>query len=240
LSWANKPADWAGKSRGASVRRIAILDDYQNVSRQLADWESLPGCEVEAFTDHLTDLADLEARLRDFDIIVIMRERTPFTAALLQRLPKLRLLVTTGHRNSSIDVRAAQAQGVVVCGTGGLGYPTSELTWALIMAQMRRIPAEDRAVREGRWQTTLGLGLNGKAIGIIGLGKKGTEVAGYARAFGMELLAWSPNLTDERAAAAGAQRLPLHDLLRRSDIVTIHLVLGKTTRGRSARKSSPA
>ncbi|MGQ7793592.1 D-2-hydroxyacid dehydrogenase family protein [Faunimonas sp. B44] len=213
------------------MARIAILDDYQNVSLSLANWDLLAGCTVQAFADHLTDLADLEARLSDFDVVVAMRERTPFTAALIERLPKLRLLVTTGSRNSAIDLAAASLRGVLVCGTGGLGYPTAELTWALIMAHMRRIPAEDRAIRCGRWQTTLGLGLKGKTIGIIGLGRKGTEVAGYARAFGMERLAWSPNLTDERAAAAGAMRVPLHDLLRDSDIVTIHLVLGPTTIG---------
>jgi phosphoglycerate dehydrogenase-like enzyme len=213
------------------VRRIAVLDDYQCVSRRLADWDSLPDCEMVAFSDHLTKESDLVGRLAEFDIIVAMRERTPFPASLLQRLPKLRLLVTTGSRNSALDVGAAQELGVVVCGTGGLGYPTSELTWALILAHMRQIPAEDSAIRQGRWQTTLGRGLNGKSIGIIGLGKKGTEIAGYAKAFGMEILAWSPNMTDERAAAAGGRRLPLHDLLRQSDIVTIHLVLGPTTRG---------
>jgi phosphoglycerate dehydrogenase-like enzyme len=218
------------------VVRVAILDDYQNVAQKLADWDSLSGCEVAAFGDHLTDEASLVARLVDFDIIVAMRERTPFPASLLKRLPSLRLLVTTGSRNSAIDLRAAQAQGIVVCGTGGLGYPTSELTWALIMAHMRQVATEDRAIREGRWQTTLGRGLKGKTIGIIGLGRKGTEVAGYARAFGMEIIAWSPNLTDERAHAAGAKRVALSDLLGQSDIVTIHVVLGETTRGLIGKK----
>lgn len=213
------------------VIRVAILDDYQNVARRLADWGSLSGCEVAAFSDHLADETSLVARLGDFDIIVAMRERTPFPASLLKRLPSLRLLVTTGSRNSAIDLQAAQAQGIVVCGTGGLGYPTSELTWALIMAHMRQVATEDRAIREGRWQTTLGRGLKGKTIGIIGLGRKGTEVAGYAKAFGMDIIAWSPNLTDERSRAVGARRVALPDLLGQSDIVTIHIVLSETTRG---------
>jgi phosphoglycerate dehydrogenase-like enzyme len=213
------------------VQRIAILDDYQNVATSLADWDSLPDCKVQAFSDHLTDPTELQARLAEFEIIVAMRERTPFDASLFHRLPKLRLLVTTGSRNGAIDMRAARERGVLVCGTGGLGYPTGELAWALIMAHMRRIPAEDAAVRQGRWQTTLGLGLSGKTLGIIGLGRQGTRVAGFAKAFQMEIVAWSPNLTEERAAAAGARLLPLHDLLRASDIVTIHLVLGPTTRG---------
>ncbi|MGV6873783.1 D-2-hydroxyacid dehydrogenase family protein [Pseudochelatococcus sp. B33] len=211
--------------------RVAILDDYQNVALRLADWDSLSDCEVVAFNDYLRDEDDLVARLSDFDVIVAMRERTPFPASLLRRLPGLRLLVTTGRRNSAIDLQAAQSQGIVVCGTRGLGYPTAELTWTLIMAHMRQIATEDRALREGRWQTKLGRGLRGKTLGIIGLGRKGTEVAGYAKAFGMDVVAWSPNLTDERAAAAGAKCIPLPDLLGQSDIVTIHIVLGETTRG---------
>lgn len=214
------------------VLRIAILDDYQNAAMQSADWDRLrPECEPVVFRDHLANEDEVAARLEDFEIVVAMRERTPLRASLLRRLPRLRLIVTTGSRNSAIDTEAAQAQGVTVCGTRGLGYPTAELTWALILAHMRHVAVEDRALREGRWQTTLGRGLRDKTIGIVGLGRLGTEVAGYARAFGMDVLAWSPNLTAERAAAAGAALLPLHDLLRNADVVTIHMVLADATRG---------
>jgi phosphoglycerate dehydrogenase-like enzyme len=214
------------------MTRVAILDDYQDVALRMADWKSLPaGTEVVAFRDHLHDTDAVAKRLAAFDVVVAMRERTAFPRVLLEALPKLRLLVTTGMRNASIDVRAATERGITVCGTSGLPYPTAELTWGLVLALFRRIPVEDRATRDGRWQTTLGLGLNGKTLGVIGLGTLGSRVARYGRAFEMEVLAWSQNLTPERAAEGGATLVGKDELLARSDVVSIHLVLGDRTRG---------
>ena len=213
------------------MARVALLDDYQGVALRMADWKSLPGgTDVVAFADHLDDEGALAARLADFDIVMAMRERTAFTRTLLGRLPKLRLLITAGMRNASIDVKAAAERGVIVCGTAGLPYPTSELAWGLILALMRRVPAEDRAVREGRWQTTVGLGLNGKTLGVLGLGTLGSRAARVGSAFEMQVLAWSANLTAERATEVGATLVSKDDLLARSDIVSIHLVLGERTR----------
>ncbi len=214
------------------MTRVAILDDYQNVAMGLADWKSLPaGTEVVAFRDHLYDLDAVAKRLADFDVVVAMRERTAFPRALLEKLPKLRLLVTTGMRNASIDVKAAAEGGITVCGTSGLPYPTAELTWGLVLALFRRIAVEDRATREGKWQTTLGLGLNCKTLGVIGLGTLGSRVARYGKAFEMEVLAWSQNLTAKRAAEVGATLVGKDELLRRSDVVSIHLVLSDRSRG---------
>jgi phosphoglycerate dehydrogenase-like enzyme len=214
------------------VTRVAILDDYQDAAGRMADWASLPrGVEVVVFRDHLAAEAAVAARLADFDVVVAMRERTPFPHTLLDRLPRLRLLVTTGMRNAAIDLRAAADRGVLVCGTGGLPYPTAELTWALILALARRVPREDRATRRGGWQETLGIGLNGKTLGVLGLGTLGTRVARVGRAFEMNVVAWSQNLTAERAAAAGATLVERDELMTRADVVTIHLVLSDRTRG---------
>ncbi len=214
------------------MTRVALLDDYQGVALGLADWASLPaGVEVRAYRDHLADPDAVAARLADVEVVVAMRERTPFPRALLERLPRLRLLVTTGMRNASIDLRAAADRGIVVCGTAGLPYPTAELTWGLILALARQIPREDRATRDGGWQETLGRGLNGKTLGVLGLGTLGSRVARIGRAFEMEVLAWSQNLTAVRAAEVGARLVPRDELLARADVVTIHLVLGERTRG---------
>ena len=214
------------------MARVALLDDYQGVALRMADWKSLPaGTDVVAFPDHLADESALAARLADFDIVMAMRERTPFTRSLLERLPKLRLLITAGMRNASIDMKAAAERGVLVCGTSGLPYPTAELAWGLILGLMRRIPAEDRATREGRWQVSLGLGLNGKTLGVLGLGTLGSRVARVGRAFEMTVLAWSQNLTAARAEEVGATLVAKDELLARSDIVSIHLVLSERTRG---------
>jgi phosphoglycerate dehydrogenase-like enzyme len=214
------------------VARVALLDDYQGVALGMADWKSLPaGTEIQVFQDHLADEGALAARLADFDIIMALRERTPFPRSLLVRLPKLKLLITAGMRNASIDMKAAAERGVLVCGTAGLPYPTAELAWGLILSLARRIPAEDRATREGRWQASVGLGLNGKTLGVLGLGTLGSRVARVGRAFEMEVLAWSQNLTAERAAAADAMLVAKDDLLVRSDFVSIHLVLSERTRG---------
>jgi phosphoglycerate dehydrogenase-like enzyme len=214
------------------MTRVAILDDYQGVARQMADWATLPaGTELVVFADHLKGVGEVAARLADFDAVVAMRERTAFPRALLEKLPRLKLLVTTGMRNASIDVGAAVERGIVVCGTSGLPYPTAELTWGLILALLRRIPTEDRATREGQWQVSCGLGLNGKTLGVLGLGNLGSRVAKVGRAFEMEVLAWSQNLTAARAAEVGATLVAKDELLARSDVVSIHLVLSDRTRG---------
>ena len=214
------------------MARIALLDDYQEVALHMADWRSLPpDTDLQVFRDHLFDEDALVQRLIDFDIIMAMRERTPFTRSLLERLPNLKLLITSGMRNASIDVQAAQDCGTLVCGTGGLPYPTAELTWGLILAIMRRIPREDQAIRTGHWQVTTGLGLQGKTLGIMGLGRLGSQVAAVGNAFKMNIIAWSQNLTAERAQAGGATLVSKDDLLSRCDILTIHLVLSDRTRG---------
>ena len=214
------------------MTRVALLDDYQDVALSMADWKSLPaGTEVVVFKDHLAAEDAVARRLADFDIVMALRERTPLPRTLLERLPKLKLLITAGMRNASIDMKAAAERGVTVCGTAGLPYPTAELAWGLILSLMRRIPAEDRATREGRWQTSLGLGLNGKTLGVLGLGTLGSRAAKVGLAFEMDVLAWSQNLTAERAKEIGVTLVPKDELLARSDIVSIHLVLGERTRG---------
>jgi phosphoglycerate dehydrogenase-like enzyme len=211
--------------------RVAVLDDYQGVAREMADWSVLPpGTEVQVFRDHLADEAAVAGRLRDFPVVVAMRERTPFPRSLLERLPALRLLVTTGMRNASIDLGAATERGVLVCGTGGVGGSTAELTWGLILALLRHIPREDAATRAGAWQVSLGTDLAGKTLGVLGLGRLGTRVAAVGRAFEMEVIAWSQNLRPERAAEVGAEAVTREDLFARADVVTVHLKLSDRTR----------
>jgi phosphoglycerate dehydrogenase-like enzyme len=213
-------------------QHLAILDDYQGVALGLADWASLaPAVSAVSIGDVLPDIDAAARRLEDFEVLIAMRERTPFPKALIERLPKLELLVTTGMRNASIDVKAAIERGIVVCGTDMLPYPTAELTWGLVLSLARSIPREARNMREGRWQTTVGIGLRGKTLGIVGVGRLGSEVAKLGKAFGMEPIAWSQNLTPERAAAAGAEHVGKNELFQRSDFVTIHLVLSERTRG---------
>ena len=212
--------------------KVAILDDYQNVAMSMADWRSLPpGVSVEAFSDHLADEDALAQRLAPFEIIVAMRERTPFPRSLFGRLPNLRLLVTTGMRNAAIDLDAAADRGVVVCGTNGLAQPTAELTWGLILALARRIPAEDAATKRGAWQVSVGEGVHGKTLGVMGLGRLGSQVARVGGAFGMDVIAWSQNLTAERAADCGAALVSKDELLSESDFLAIHLILSRRTRG---------
>ncbi|TKC94150.1 D-2-hydroxyacid dehydrogenase family protein [Polyangium fumosum] len=212
--------------------KIAILDDYLRVAEKLADWSRLPpGSELVVFDRPISDRDALLAALRPFDVVVLMRERTPFPAALIEALPNLRLLVTTGGRNAAIDLAACRAREIPVSGTGGVGTPTAELTWGLILALVKRIPAEDRALRAGTWQTGLTEGIAGKRLGLVGLGKLGTQVARVGLAFGMEVVAFSQNLDDTRAAAAGARRVDKAELFATSDVVSLHLVLGERTRG---------
>lgn len=213
------------------MKRLAFIDDYQNVALAMADWSALAGeVSITVFNDHLDDENALVDRLRDFEIICVMRERTPFPKTLLERLPRLEHLFTPGMGNASIDVAAASRQGVVVSGSPTLAHPTAELTWGLILALARRVVAEERATRTGRWQTTTGVGLRGKTLGIVGLGRLGKRVAEVGRAFGMTVVAWSPNLTPERCKGTGARFVEKDELLRMSDVVTIHLRLGAATR----------
>jgi phosphoglycerate dehydrogenase-like enzyme len=211
--------------------KVAVLDDYQRCAEGLADWKRLDA-EVTFFYDHLSDEDAVAARLRSFDALAIMRERTPFPRSLFEKLPNLKVLVTSGMRNLAIDVEAANERGVVVCGTESPGNSTMELTWALILSLVRRIPTEDRATRAGRWQVTLGEEVFGKTLGIVGLARIGSSVARVGLAFGMKILAWNPSLTKERAAEHGAECAPsLDDLLRRADIVSIHVQLNERSRG---------
>lgn len=212
----------------------AILDDFQNVALTLADWDSISqAVETTAFHQHFDNEDELVEAVSDFEILVVMRERTPITASLLARLPKLKLVVTSGMRNASIDFAAAKARGVTVCGTASSSEPPTELTWALILGLARHIVRENDEFRgNGPWQSTVGIDLNGKQLGLIGLGKIGSKMARIGTAFGMKVVAWSPNLTRDRAEAAGAALAESKEaLLETSDFVSIHLVLGDRSRG---------
>ncbi len=212
--------------------RVAVLDDYQGVALEMADWSTLPrGTQVQVFRDHLVGTDAVAERLKDFEIVVIMRERTPFGRAPLERLSKLQLLVTTGMNNASIDLDAATDLSILVCGTGGSGYSTAELAWGLILALLRHIPREDAAIRQGHWQTTIGVTLHDKVLGVMGLGRLGSRVATIGIAFGMSVITWSQNLTAERAAQFGATLVTKDELFARSDILSIHLRLSDRTRG---------
>ena len=214
------------------MTRVAILDDYQQVALQMTDWSMLPAdVNVQVFRDHLIDHNAIVERLKDFEVIVAMRERTPFPRRLLEQLPNLKLLITTGMRNAAIDLAAATDCGVLVCGTSGVLYPTAELTWGLILALLRHIPKEDSATRSGQWQISMGVGLQGKVLGVLGLGNLGSQVATVGKAFQMSVIAWSQNLTAERAAQYGVTLVSKDELFSQADIVTIHLVLSERTRG---------
>ncbi len=214
-------------------RKLAILDDYQSVAARFAPWQELEDLDIGTtfFTDHLGGADAVVDRLRDFEIIVAMRERTPFPRSVLERLPALKLLVTTGMRNAAIDVEAARGLGITVSGTAGSAGAAAELSWALLMATVRGIPAQDAALRTGGWQQGLGIELAGRTLGILGLGRIGRAMAGYGRAFGMEVLAWSPNMTAERAAQAGVQAVDRDELFSRADIASVHLRLSPEYRG---------
>jgi phosphoglycerate dehydrogenase-like enzyme len=216
----------------AKVVEVAILDDYQGTSLTLAPWNALPaGVRVRAFQDTLHDEAALAHRLLPFNIVVAMRERTSFNRSIFERLPNLKLLVTTGMRNAAIDLAAAAANRVTVCGTDLLGYPTAELTWGLIIALARNIPRESRSMLDGAWQTTLGITLRGKTLSVLGLGRLGSEVAAIGKAFQMNVIGWSPNLTSERANTLGVRFVTKSELFRAADFLSIHLVLGDRSRG---------
>jgi phosphoglycerate dehydrogenase-like enzyme len=210
--------------------RVAVLDDYQEVAASYADWETL-GAEVGFFSDHLSDHRALVDRLVGFDVIVAMRERTPFRRPLLEMLPNLGLLVTTGMKNASIDVKAANDLGVTVCGTNSPGVATAELAFGMVIAMSRSLVTEAGAVANGGWQQRVGRDLRGSMLGIMGLGKLGAEMARYGRAFGMDVIAWSQNLTTERAVEVGARAVTKEVLLAEADFVSIHLRLSDRTRG---------
>jgi phosphoglycerate dehydrogenase-like enzyme len=214
--------------------RCAVLDDYQDAARRFGDWNKLADrVELRVMTDHVDDRAAVAAALADTEIVIAMRERTPFDRALFERLPKLKLLVTTGMKNASIDLKAAVDHGVTVCGTGASPGATAELTWGLIHALMRQIPREFENFRNGgKWQLTVGRELAGRRLGVIGLGRLGSRVARVGLAFEMKVAAWSRNLTRERCAEVGVEHAgSLEDLLRTSDIVSIHVVLSDRTLG---------
>lgn len=212
--------------------KVAVLDDYQGVALAMADWSPLrERAEVDVFHDHVAEPVRLVERLAPYDVVVVMRERTPLPADVVTALPRLRLIVTTGARNASIDVAAAKDRGVVVCGTGSLATAPAELTWALILGLSRHLVEEIGNVRGGGWQTTLGRDLAGRTLGVVGLGRIGAQVAAVGRAFGMDVLAWSANLSSERAAEVGVRAAAYDELLRRADVVTIHQVLSERTRG---------
>lgn len=215
--------------------QCAILDDYQDAAISAADWRSLgDGVHVERFPDHIGDRDELARRLAPFEVVVAMRERTVFDAGLLSRLPTLKLLVTTGMVNASIDLPAARRQGVTVCGTRGSVGPAAELAWGLLLSVMRGIPAENANFHAGgsQWQLGVGRDLMGRTLGVVGLGKLGQRVVRFGQAFGMDVIGWSRNVTPERCAALGIGFAPtLNDLLARADAVSLHLTLNEGTRG---------
>jgi phosphoglycerate dehydrogenase-like enzyme len=212
---------------------IAILDDYQNVVLSMADWSSLQkDHRIAVFNQRLPDVEAVARALADFEVVGIMRERTPFQRPLFEKLPKLKLLVTTGKRNASIDLEAAKAHGVTVCNTGGAGRATAELAIGLMIALARHFREEFHTMRPGGgWQTTLGVDLEGRTLGILGLGNLGAKVGRIGAAMGMKVIAWSQNLTPEQATERGAERVEKDELLRRSDVISIHLVLSPRSRG---------
>jgi phosphoglycerate dehydrogenase-like enzyme len=212
--------------------KIAILDDYQNVAARCADWSQLAAsAELTFFNDHLSDVDALVSRLEPFDIVCVMRERTPLTAEVIGRLPALKLIASTGPQNASIDINAARARSIEIVNTGYNSYPTIELTWGLILAGARHIVTEAQGLRAGMWQTTLGVGLHGKTLGIVGLGRVGQGVARVGLAFGMKVIAWSQNLTSDKASEHGVTLATKEELFRTSDIVSVHVILSGRTRG---------
>ncbi|MBW6399593.1 D-2-hydroxyacid dehydrogenase family protein [Roseomonas sp. HJA6] len=213
------------------LKRLAILDDYQGAATQMGPFDRLKGLEITHFRDTVKDQDALVARLEPFDGILGIRERTPFPRALIERLPNLRLLVTTGARNRGVDAAALAERGITFCGTPSYGDPTTDITWGLILNLMRDLPAQQASLRAGGWQTVVGMGTEGKTLGVVGLGKLGARAAKVGLALGMKVVAWSQNLTEERAAEIGATRVDKATLLATSDVVTMHLILSDRSRG---------
>jgi phosphoglycerate dehydrogenase-like enzyme len=227
--------------------KIAITSDYQKVALKSADWSKVARvAQIDVYSEPFKNFDDTVQHLKDYEIICAMRERIPFPRALFERLPRLKFLASPGVVNFAIDLKAAAEHGVIVSGTGnGPGlHTTAELAWGLVLDLTRHITREHNAVvQQGKWQTTLGRRLAGRTLGLVGLGNIGSMVAGYGRAFGMNVLAWSANLTRERAAAAGAKHVPLDELMERSDVISVHVILSDRTRGllddRLIRKMKP-
>jgi phosphoglycerate dehydrogenase-like enzyme len=212
--------------------RIAVLDDYQGVAFEYADWGAVKArAEVTVFRDNLADPAAVVDRLRPFDVVCVMRERTPLTRAILEQLDHLKLICSTGTRNASIDLAAAKDRGITVCNSGYTSHGAMEMTWALLLAAARQVPKEVAAFQGGRWQEHVGDDLKGRTLGIIGLGRIGAAIARVAHAFEMEVIAWSQNLTEATAAAAGVRRVEKAALLQQADFVTLHLILSARSRG---------
>ncbi len=212
--------------------KVAILDDYQNVALSMADWSQVAAhADITVFTDHVADPDAVVERLAPFDVVCVMRERTPLPRSIIERLPRLRMIASTGPFNAAIDVAAAKERGIHVSTTGGYIESTVELTWALILAAARRIVDETLSVRAGGWQTAVGRQLGGAVLGVLGLGRIGSRVARVGAAFGMDVIAWSTNLTPEAAAQAGATYVTKDELFGRADVLTIHLVLSGRSRG---------
>ena len=211
--------------------KIAILDDYQQVAEHFADWQKVKDrCELKVFNEPFDDEDHAIENLLDFDALIIMRERTPITTKLLNACSNLKLIITSGMRNKSIDLETCKQKNITVCGTDMHPNPTAELTWALILGLARNLREETENMYQGYWQTTVGTELKGKTLGVIGLGKQGTQVTNIAKAFGMEVIAWSENLKIADAQAKGALAVSKEDLLERSDFITIHLVLSERTK----------
>jgi phosphoglycerate dehydrogenase-like enzyme len=212
--------------------QIAVLDDYPNVALSLTDWSVLNSrASITVFNEHLAEVDAVVERLQPFDVVCVMRERTPLTRAIIERLPRLRLIASTAFRNASIDIKAAEERGILVVHTGYTSAPTIELTWALILASARNVVAENTSLRSGGWQRSIGDDLAGQTLGLLGLGNVGGPVAKIGKAFGMNVIAWSQNLTADRAAEVGVELVTKDGLFRRADFVSVHLVLSDRTRG---------
>lgn len=217
--------------RMSDKMKIAILDDYQEIALKMADWSLIPGNpEIKVFSDHVVEFEKLCCRLLPYDILCVMRERTSITAELIDRLPNLKLIASTGSRNASIDIQATNRRGITVLHTHYESTPTIELTWSLILAIVKNITIENVSLRSGGWQRSVGGDLKGKTLGILGLGRIGAPVALIGKAFGMHIISWSPNLTPERAKLSEAEFVSKEELFRQSDILSIHLVLSNRTR----------
>ena len=213
------------------MTKIAVLDDYQKIAEHIVDWSKLPSdCDLTFFNQWI-DPSNLSNDLEQFDVIAAMRERTVFDRQTIESLPNLKLLITTGMRNASIDIAAAREYGVTVCGTSGSSYSTAELTWGLILSLARNIPLEDMNIRSGKWQTSLGIDLEGRTLGVLGLGRLGGKVATIGLSFGMSVIAWSQNLTDDVASRHKAKLVTKEQLFTDSDVLTIHLQLSDRTKG---------
>lgn len=212
--------------------QVAVLDDYQNVALELADWSAVADrADITVFNDHVFDPDELVARLAPFDVIFVMRERTPLPRSIIERLPKLKMIASTGPFNASIDMAAAEEHGIHVGTTGGTVASTVELTWALILAGARNLVAESVSIRDGGWQVSVGRELSGRVLGVLGLGRIGARVARIGEAFGMQVIAWSQNLTPEAAAEAGATHVGKEELFARSDVLTVHMKLSERSTG---------